>query len=99
MWFVSGAPKASLMFGAVAIFTFSHNDNAKLEIKKILNGEQYGEYFGAALSSCNLNGDNRDELIVGAPHWSKNMDEGRIYVFTALHNVCTFCNIIELLQK
>nr|XP_033205662.1 integrin alpha-4-like [Bombus vancouverensis nearcticus] len=86
LWFVSGAPKASLMFGAVAIFTFSHNDNAKLEIKKILNGEQYGEYFGAALSSCNLNGDNRDELIVGAPYWSKNMDEGRIYVFTALHN-------------
>lgn len=92
MWFASGAPRAS-MYGAAIIFTFSHND-AKLEIKKLLIGEQHGEYFGAALSSCNLNGDDKDELIVGAPHWSKNMDEGRIYIFTALNDVRIFCNIL-----
>ncbi|KOX74851.1 Integrin alpha-8 [Melipona quadrifasciata] len=86
LWFASGAPRASNMYGAAIIFTFSHSDNAKLEVKKLLIGEQHGEYFGAALSSCNLNGDDKDELIVGAPHWSKNIDEGRIYIFTALND-------------
>ena len=97
MWFASGAPRASNMYGAAIIFTFSHSDNAKLEVKKLLIGEQHGEYFGAALSSCNLNGDDKDELIVGAPHWSKNIDEGRMYIFTALNDVRIFCNITEVL--
>lgn len=76
------------MNGSVIIFTFPETNNAIINIKKFLRGEQYGEYFGAALTSCNLNGDAEDELIVGAPLWSKNIDEGRIYVYTALSNVC-----------
>lgn len=83
------------MHGSVIVFTFSDQDNAKLVIKQSLIGEHYGEYFGAALASCNLNGDEKDELIVGAPQWSKDMDEGRIYVFTTLNDVCTVCNIIR----
>ncbi|PBC26440.1 Integrin alpha-PS3 [Apis cerana cerana] len=86
LWFVSGAPKDSNMNGSVIIFTFPETNNAIINIKKFLRGEQYGEYFGAALTSCNLNGDAEDELIVGAPLWSKNIDEGRIYVYTALSN-------------
>ncbi|OAD54548.1 Integrin alpha-5 [Eufriesea mexicana] len=86
LWFVSSAPRAFNIYGSVIMFTFSNNDNTKLKVKKSLNGEQHGEYFGAVLTSCNLNGDNKDELIVGAPQWSKNMDEGRIYVFTAFYD-------------
>ncbi|XP_017761213.1 PREDICTED: integrin alpha-5-like [Eufriesea mexicana] len=89
LWFVSSAPRAFNIYGSVIMFTFSNNDNTKLKVKKSLNGEQHGEYFGAVLTSCNLNGDNKDELIVGAPQWSKNMDEGRIYVFTAFYDVRT----------
>lgn len=76
------------MNGSVIIFTFPETNNAIINIKKFLKGEQSGEYFGAALTSCNLNGDAEDELIVGAPLWSKDIDEGRIYVYTALSNVC-----------
>lgn len=50
-----------------------------------------GEYFDAALTLCNLNGDAEDELIVGAPLWSRDIDEDHIYVYTSLSNVyCTF---------
>lgn len=97
LWFVSSAPRAFNMYGSVVMFTFPNNNNRKLNVKKSFNGEQHGEYFGAALASCNLNGDDKDELIVGAPQWSKNMDEGRIYVFSAFYDVRTVDNIIGLL--
>ncbi|XP_017793585.1 PREDICTED: integrin alpha-8-like [Habropoda laboriosa] len=86
LWFASSAPRASNLYGNVIMFTFSNNSTTKLILKKFLRGEQHGEYFGAALASCNLNGGDKDELIVGAPLWSNNMDEGRIYVFIALYD-------------
>ena len=92
LWFASSAPRAQNMYGYVLVHRFSGN-NKKLEVRKFVSGKQRGEYFGAAITSCDLNGDGKDELIVGAPQWAKNMDEGRIYIFTASHNVCTICNI------
>lgn len=74
------------MYGKVLIFTFPPRSNERMYIKMIMDGQQYGEYFGAALTSCDVNNDGRQELIVGAPQWSRDMDEGRIYIFTARHN-------------
>jgi len=75
------------MYGKVVVFTFPSKTNQRIFIKTILYG-QYGEYFGAALTSCDVNNDRKQELIVGAPLWSSDMDEGHIYIFTARHNVC-----------
>ena len=33
---------------------------------------QMGENFGAAFAACDINGDRRDDLIVGAPRYSKD---------------------------
>ncbi|XP_058809911.1 integrin alpha-4-like [Phymastichus coffea] len=49
--------------------------------RNVFEGEQYGEYFGASLTSCDVNGDSRDDLIIGAPLWSRVSDEGRVYVY------------------
>lgn len=79
------------MYGKVLIFTFPPKTNQRMFIKTIMYGQHYGEYFGAALTSCDVNNDHRQELIVGAPQWSRDMDEGRVYIFTARHNVCYLC--------
>ena len=50
-------------------------------MKKVLVGEQLGEYFGGSVSTCDVNNDGRDDVIVGAPTWSSDMDEGRIYAY------------------
>lgn len=92
MWFASGAPRAENIYGKVIIFQYPNDKNKPLTVKKTVSGEQPGEYFGAALTSCDLNGDGKDELIVGAPQWAKDIDEGRIYVFTTSHNVCRICS-------
>jgi hypothetical protein len=52
-----------------------------------LTGEQLGSYFGYALCVSDLDGDGRDDLVVGAPLYtdlSNNKgyyETGRIYVF------------------
>ena len=33
---------------------------------------QMGENFGAAFAACDINGDRRDDLIVGAPRYSRD---------------------------
>ncbi|KAF4531126.1 hypothetical protein B566_EDAN018646, partial [Ephemera danica] len=41
-----------------------------------LVGEQTASYFGAALAACDVNGDQFEDLIVGAPFYSDVEDEG-----------------------
>ncbi|XP_011872800.1 PREDICTED: integrin alpha pat-2-like [Vollenhovia emeryi] len=86
VWYASSAPQGANMYGKVLVFTFPPKTNQRMFIKTILYGQHYGEYFGAALTSCDVNNDGRQELIVGAPQWSRDMDEGHIYIFTARHN-------------
>lgn len=42
-----------------------------------------GEYYGFSLATADLNGDNYDELIVGAPMYSiRGVPEtGRVYIY------------------
>jgi hypothetical protein len=55
----------------------------RMEVIHELEGEQIGEYFGAAVCVLDLNGDGLDDLLVGAPHYGekRTWDEGRIYVY------------------
>ncbi|KAG7202815.1 hypothetical protein KM043_009972 [Ampulex compressa] len=85
-WFASSAPKGSNLYGKVLIFKFPDASNQKMSVKMLLNGQQHGEYFGASLATCDVNNDGKDELIVGAPLWNKEVDEGRIYIYTGKQN-------------
>ncbi|XP_046750569.1 integrin alpha-PS5-like [Diprion similis] len=73
--FLTGAPRNAELRGSVLSYKSSH-------ITSIGSGEQAGEYYGYALASCDVNGDKTDELIVGAPQWTRHegIDEGRVYV-------------------
>ncbi|RWS21663.1 hypothetical protein B4U80_00296 [Leptotrombidium deliense] len=48
-------------------------------------GEQFGEYYGASVLAVDINNDNYDDLIVGAPFYSpiksQRGDSGRIFVY------------------
>lgn len=45
-------------------------------------GNQFGEYFGAATTAGDLNGDTFDDLIVGAPYYTDDTyNEGAVYIF------------------
>ncbi|KAL2744661.1 integrin alpha-8-like isoform X1 [Vespula maculifrons] len=84
--FASGSPRGNDMKGYVIIYSFPEYSGERINISNTLNGYQYGEYFGATLASCDLNNDDKDDLIVGAPLWTRDMDEGRVYIFMAWEN-------------
>ncbi|KAK4875830.1 hypothetical protein RN001_012252 [Aquatica leii] len=45
-----------------------------------ISGSQLGEYFGYALANSDVDGDNRDDLIVGAPLHTEKNTEGKYEV-------------------
>ncbi|XP_012234864.1 integrin alpha-9-like [Linepithema humile] len=44
-----------------------------------LYGSDIGEFFGASLTTGDLNNDGLHDLVIGAPHWGN--DHGRIYIY------------------
>ncbi|XP_026477791.1 integrin alpha-4-like [Ctenocephalides felis] len=78
--YVASAPR-SMYKGKVIIFEFARTTREAMIIKQELVGQTIGEYFGASVTSGDLDNDGLDDLVVGAPQWSSVEDEGRIYVY------------------
>ena len=66
-----------------------------------LTGDQYGEYFGYAVLSVDINNDQLTDLIVSAPLFSTSdiPDVGAIYVFINLGNVYQNIKIFVMFDK
>ncbi|KAJ8960359.1 hypothetical protein NQ317_002933 [Molorchus minor] len=61
VWYVSGAPRDNDLFGNVRIYG---SDGIPVAV---LAGYEMGSYFGAYLLAVDLNNDNIDDILVGAP--------------------------------
>lgn len=72
----------SILF-QVIVFDFPLSEYLDLDTKKVLEGEQLGEYFGAALTAADINGDGLTDLVVGSPMYSipDYPDVGKIQTF------------------
>ncbi|XP_052346502.1 integrin alpha-L-like isoform X2 [Oncorhynchus keta] len=77
--YFTGAPRSEHM-GRILLFNKVNNN---WTVAQSLPGEQMGSYFGAELSSVDIDSDgNTDFLLVGAPMFRQPPREGRIYVYT-----------------
>jgi hypothetical protein len=76
-----GAPRQDHYFGQVTIFEYEFISE-KIDTKLLLAGEEFGAYFGFSVAAVDLNGDNFDDLLVGAPFYSESQYErGAVYVY------------------
>jgi hypothetical protein len=79
----------------VYVFDFPLGKDEDLQLIRVLDGMQMGEYFGGALCVVDLNGDHLDDLVIAAPQFSLQAansgqlvgDEGRIYVYVNFDDV------------
>ena len=89
------------LYFQVIIFEFPSNNEKQFVMKRILKGEQIGEYFGAALAAADVNGDGLDDLVVGSPMYSginlKNPDRGRIQSFLSTE-VCLWLAFVHYIK-
>ena len=85
--YVGGAPHTKQEFGEVYIFDYvlSRFKETNINIKKIqtFHGQQFGEFFGYAILSEDVNGDGWTDLIVSAPLYADGIlyEKGAVYVF------------------
>lgn len=81
----AGAPREALT-GVVhffhIMFDVSFGQVTKLlEVK--LRGPHKGAYFGFSMAAVDLNGDKHEDLIVGAPYYSRKFEPnvGAVYIY------------------
>ncbi|XP_060600943.1 integrin alpha-2-like [Ruditapes philippinarum] len=76
-YIIAGAPRANLN-GSVFVFEYKSDQI----LNEPLIGDQLGSYFGSVLCAADVNNDQLDDVIVGAPFYStNNTEEGRVYVY------------------
>ncbi|XP_062329685.1 integrin alpha-E-like [Osmerus eperlanus] len=74
--YISGAPRYNLTGG---VFVFSAKSH---ELMSILQGDQVGSYFGSVLCALDTDKDSKtDYLLIGAPHFHRRGEEGKVYVY------------------
>ncbi|KAJ3642672.1 hypothetical protein Zmor_025433 [Zophobas morio] len=79
--YVSSAPRSDYK-GQILIYEFAKSVETTLIVKETKHGQQFGEYFGGAITAGDINNDGLDDLIVGAPfHTAQKYNEGKIYIF------------------
>ncbi|XP_041365809.1 integrin alpha-V-like [Gigantopelta aegis] len=78
--YVVGIPKGEQHLGKVAVF------NQNMSNLMNITGEQVGAYFGHTLAVTDLDGDQLDDIIIGAPLYSDfkshmSYETGRVYIY------------------
>lgn len=68
-----------------------------------ITGRQLGEYFGYSVATSDIDGDHRDDLIIGAPlHAEKNSEMkyevGRVYIVYQEEHVKTHYELFEFVS-
>ncbi|KAM7370993.1 hypothetical protein PAMP_010499 [Pampus punctatissimus] len=76
---VTGSPRED----AKGSVMFARKDAKDIKPELIIPGEQVGSYFGNSLAITDLNNDNWNDLIVGAPFYFDRMKDqgGAVYIY------------------
>ncbi|NXE98557.1 ITA3 protein, partial [Menura novaehollandiae] len=77
---VSGAPRYR---HTGAVLLLSRSPRQTLRRSLLLPGPQVGSYFGSAIALADLNNDDWQDLVVGAPHYFERKQEvgGAVFVY------------------
>ena len=67
-----------------------------------LTGDQIGAYFGYCVSTCDINGDGLDDILIGSPMYTDydvmgKFENGRVYVVYQDRNVSKLSKSLQII--
>ena len=80
--YASGAPRAG---GTGKVLIFVKCSQELMRVERVLTGEKFASSFGYTLATVDINGDNHQDLFVGAPFYHQEGPEhtgGAVYLYT-----------------
>ncbi|KAH8305354.1 hypothetical protein KR044_007773, partial [Drosophila immigrans] len=78
MSYAAGAPRSN-GHGQVVIFDKAHTN--PIPVHMIIDGEQFASSFGYELTTADVNGDQKPDLLAAAPFYFSKTEGGAVYVF------------------
>lgn len=82
--YAAGAPRSN-DHGQVVVFTKSHSlsniIDVVMKVSQIFDGEQFGSSFGYEIITADVNGDEKDDLLIAAPFYFTKTEGGAVYVY------------------
>lgn len=82
MSYAAGAPRSNDN-GQVIIFSkiYPVPTDRIMHVSQTINGEQFASNFGYEMITADINGDDADDLLVGAPFYFSKTEGGAVYVY------------------
>ena len=81
MSYASGAPRAG---GTGKVLIFVKCSQELMRVERVLTGEKFASSFGYTLATIDINGDDRQDLFVGAPFYHQESPQhtgGAVYLY------------------
>ncbi|XP_030567984.1 integrin alpha-PS1 [Drosophila novamexicana] len=78
MSYAAGAPRSN---GHGQVVIFDKANTSPIPVRLIIDGEQFASSFGYELTTADINGDQKPDLIVAAPFYFAKSDGGAVYVY------------------
>lgn len=78
MSYAAGAPRSN-GHGQVVIFNKANRN--PIPVQMVIEGEQFASSFGYELTTADINGDQKPDLIVAAPFYFRKSEGGAVYIY------------------
>ncbi|XP_037816674.1 integrin alpha-PS1 isoform X1 [Lucilia sericata] len=78
MSYAAGAPRSN---GHGQVIIFDKDNRNPIPVHMIIEGEQFASSFGYELTTADINGDQKPDLIVAAPFYFNKSEGGAVYIY------------------
>ncbi|XP_073832470.1 multiple edematous wings isoform X3 [Musca autumnalis] len=93
MAYAAGAPRAN---GHGQVVIFDKDNRNPIPIHMVIEGEQFASSFGYELTTADINGDQKPDLIVAAPFYFNKSEGGAVYIYQNVNDKLPYKYTLKL---
>ncbi|XP_058978100.1 integrin alpha-PS1 isoform X2 [Musca domestica] len=93
MSYAAGAPRAN---GHGQVVIFDKDNRNPIPIHMVIEGEQFASSFGYELTTADVNGDQKPDLIVAAPFYFNKSEGGAVYIYQNVNDKLPYKYTLKL---